>query len=152
MTNYDELTRMLDALIRTEGSAKSKWMNVLAIMMETIPDLSWVGFYLARNGRLELDAFQGRPACMTIAFDAGVCGAAFSQKKTLIVPDVHAFPGHIACDDRTMSEMVIPLWQDGRVIGVLDLDSLKLDRFDEALAGELERVMGKLMEKIGGLA
>ena len=152
MTNYDELTRMLDALIETEGSAKSKWKNVPAIMMETIPDLSWVGFYLARNGRLELDAFQGRPACMTIAFDAGVCGAAFSQKKTLIVPDVHAFPGHIACDDRTMSEMAIPLWQDGRVIGVLDLDSLKLDRFDEALAGELERVMGKLMEKIGRLA
>lgn len=152
MTNYDELTRMMDALIETEGSAKSKWMNVPAIMMETIPDLSWVGFYLARNGRLELDAFQGRPACMTIAFDAGVCGAAFSQKKTLIVPDVHAFPGHIACDDRTMSEMVIPLWRDGRVIGVLDLDSIKLDRFDEALAGELERVMEKLMEKIGGLA
>lgn len=152
MTNYDELTRMLDALIETEGSAKSKWMNVPAIMMETIPDLSWVGFYLARNGRLELDAFQGRPACMTIAFDAGVCGAAFSQKKTLIVPDVHAFPGHIACDDRTMSEMVIPLWRDGRVIGVLDLDSLKKGRFDEALAGELERVMEKLMEKIGGLA
>lgn len=152
MTNYDELTRMLDALIETEGSAKSKWMNVPAIMMETIPDLSWVGFYLARNGRLELDAFQGRPACMTIAFDAGVCGAAFSQEKTLIVPDVHAFPGHIACDDRTMSEMVIPLWRDGRVIGVLDLDSLKKGRFDEALAGELERVMEKLMEKIGGLA
>lgn len=152
MTNYDELTRMMDALIETEGSAKSKWMNVPAIMMETIPDLSWVGFYLARNERLELDAFQGRLACMTIAFEAGVCGAAFSQKKTLIVPDVHAFPGHIACDDRTMSEMVIPLWQDGRVIGVLDLDSLKLDRFDEALAGELERVMEKLMEKIGGLA
>ena len=152
MTNYDELTRMMDALIETEGSAKSKWMNVPAIMMETIPDLSWVGFYLARNGRLELDAFQGRPACMTIAFDAGICGAAFSQKKTLIVPDVHAFPGHIACDDRTMSEMVIPLWRDGRVIGVLDLDSIKLDRFDEALAGELERVMEKLMEKIGGLA
>lgn len=152
MTNYDEFTRMLDALARAEGSAKSKWMNVPAIMMETIPDLSWVGFYLARNGRLELDAFQGRPACMTIAFDAGVCGAAFSQEKTLIVPDVHAFPGHIACDDRTMSEMVIPLWRDGCVIGVLDLDSLKLDRFDEALAGELERVMEKLMEKIGGLA
>lgn len=152
MTNYDERTRMLDALIETEGSAKSKWMNVPAIMMETIPDLSWVGFYLARNGRLELDAFQGRPACMTIAFDAGVCGAAFSQKKTLIVPDVHAFPGHIACDDRTMSEMVIPLWRDGRVIGVLDFDSLKKGRFDEALAGELERVMEKLMEKIGGLA
>lgn len=152
MTNYDKLIRMTDALTRAEGSVKSKWMNVPAIMMETIPDLSWVGFYLARNGRLELDAFQGRPACMTIAFDAGVCGAAFSQKKTLIVPDVHAFPGHIACDDRTMSEMVIPLWRDGRVIGVLDLDSLKLDRFDEALAGELERVMEKLMEKIGGLA
>lgn len=152
MTNYDKLIRMTDALIETEGSVKSKWMNVPAIMMETIPDLSWVGFYLARNGRLELDAFQGRPACMTIAFEAGVCGAAFSQKKTLIVPDVHAFPGHIACDDRTMSEMVIPLWRDGRVIGVVDLDSLKLDRFDEALAGELERVMGKLMEKIGGLA
>lgn len=152
MTNYDELTRMLDALARAEGSAKSKWMNVPAIMMETIPDLSWVGFYLARNGRLELDAFQGRPACMMIAFDAGVCGAAFSQEKTLIVPDVHAFPGHIACDDRTMSEMVIPLWRDGCVIGVLDIDSLKKGRFDEALAGELERTMGKLMEKIGGLA
>lgn len=152
MTNYDEFTRMLDALARAEGSAKSKWMNVPAIMMETIPDLSWVGFYLARNGRLELDAFQGRPACMTIAFDAGVCGAVFSQKKTLIVPNVHAFPGHIACDDRTMSEMVIPLCRDGCVIGVLDLDSLKLDRFDERLAKELERVMEKLMEKIGGLA
>lgn len=151
MTNYDELTRMTDALIRTEGSAKSKWMNVPAIMMETILDLSWVGFYLARNNRLELDAFQGRPACMTIAFDAGVCGAAFSQEKTLIVPDVHAFPGHIACDDRTMSEMVIPLKRDGRVIGVLDLDSLEKGRFDEALADELERVMMKLMEKIGGL-
>lgn len=152
MTNYDKLIRMTDALIETEGSVKSKWMNVPAIMMETIPDLSWAGFYLARNGRLELDAFQGRPACMTIRYDAGVCGAAFSQKKTLIVPDVHAFPGHIACDDRTMSEMVIPLWRDGRVIGVLDLDSIEKGRFDEALAGELERVMGKLMEKIGGLA
>lgn len=151
MTDYDELTRMTDALIRTEGSAKSKWMNVLAIIMETIPDLSWVGFYLARNDRLELDAFQGRPACMTIAFDAGVCGAAFSQEKTLIVPDVHAFPGHIACDERTMSEMVIPLKRDGCVIGVLDLDSLKLDRFDEGLAAKLERVMEKLMETIGGI-
>lgn len=151
MTDYDELTRMTDALIRTEGSAKSKWMNVLAIIMETIPDLSWVGFYLARNDRLELDAFQGRPACMTIAFDAGVCGAAFSQEKTLIVPDVHAFSGHIACDERTMSEMVIPLKRDGCVIGVVDLDSLKLDRFDERLAAKLERVMAKLMETIGGI-
>lgn len=152
MTNYDELTRMTDALIATEGSERSKWMNVPAIMMETIPDLSWVGFYLLRNGRLELDAFQGRPACMTIALDAGVCGAAFSQEKTLIVPDVHAFPGHIACDDRTKSEMVIPLRENGRVIGVLDLDSLKKNRFDEMLATKHERVMEKLMETIGGIA
>lgn len=148
----DELTRMIDALLTTEGSARSKWINVPAILKSTIPDISWVGFYIARNGRLELDAFQGRPACMTIAYDKGICGAAFSSEKTVIVPNVHDFAGHIACDDRTKSEMVIPIKLDEKIIAVLDLDSLMENRFDEVLAQELECLMDKLLKTIGGIA
>ncbi|MDL2318368.1 GAF domain-containing protein [Eubacteriales bacterium OttesenSCG-928-A19] len=105
--------------------------NASALLWQTLPDLNWVGFYLLDQGALWLGPFQGKPACTRIALGAGVCGAAFSRDETILVPDVHAFPGHIACDGASASEIVVPLHRDGRAIGVLDVDSPHRDRFTE---------------------
>jgi len=105
--------------------------NFSAYVFHTLPGLNWCGFYLDDGKKLVLGPFQGKPACVEIAYTRGVCGAAFTQQKTLIVPDVHEFPGHIACDSASRSEMVVPLLIDGKCLGVFDLDSPELGRFGE---------------------
>ncbi len=129
------------ALIDGERDAIANAANLAALIFQTLPDLNWAGFYFARNGELVLGPFQGKPACVRIAFGAGVCGAAYAQAQTIVVPDVHAFPGHIACDSASNSEIVVPLrLPDGNVLGVLDVDSPKHDRFDAGDRALLEAI------------
>lgn len=112
-----------------------------ALLFQLLPDLNWAGFYFMRGGELVLGPFQGKPACVRIAVGRGVCGAAVAQKASVVVADVHAFPGHIACDGASRSELVVPLLKDGRVLGVLDLDSPYPSRFDENDRDGCERLV-----------
>jgi GAF domain-containing protein len=115
----------------------------------TLPDLNWAGFYLMKDGELVLGPFQGKPACVRIALGKGVCGTAAAQRETIVVPDVHAFPGHIACDAASRSEIVIPLiTRDGQLLGVLDLDSPELARFDDADRRGLEQLAAVLTRSV----
>jgi GAF domain-containing protein len=122
-----------------------------SLLYWSLPDLNWVGFYLLdeASGDLLVGPFQGKPACVRIPLDKGVCGAAAAQHRTLVVQDVHAFPGHIACDSASNSEVVVPIvLADGRLLGVLDLDSPILNRFDERDARGLERLVAVLVAAI----
>ena|GEM_PF-208753 len=121
--------------------------NVSALLYETMPDLNWAGFYLLRDGRLVLGPFHGRPACIHIQMGKGVCGTAAAEDRTVIVPDVHRFPGHIACDSASMSEIVIPIHAGGAVVAVLDVDSPVADRFGKEERLSLEAVVRVLEEK-----
>ena len=118
--------------------------NVSAILMEMLPDLNWAGFYLMKDGQLVLGPFQGKVACIHIAVGKGVCGTAVAEDKTQLVEDVHAFPGHIACDGASNSEIVVPIHHDGEIIGVLDIDSPKLSRFTEEDRDGLELIVSTL--------
>jgi GAF domain-containing protein len=122
-------------LIEAETILTEKWYsnlsNMSALLMNRLPDLNWAGFYLAEGKNLFLGPFQGQPACLYIPFGKGVCGTAASKRETLLVPDVHLFEGHIACDARSQSEVVVPLILNERVLGVMDLDSPTKNRFDE---------------------
>jgi L-methionine (R)-S-oxide reductase len=129
---YDDLGRQLAALLAGEPDLIANAANMAALLYHGLPDLNWAGFYFAREGELVLGPFQGKPACVRIGWGKGVCGAAASESRPIIVPDVHEFPGHIACDAASRSELVVPLLAGGRVVGVLDLDSPSLARFDEA--------------------
>lgn len=128
---YAELALQLRGLFEGERDAIANAANMAALIGWALPDLNWSGFYINRGGELVLGPFVGRPACVRIAFGNGVCGTAAATQATQLVPDVHAFPGHIACDAASQSELVVPLVRDGTVIGVLDLDSPKLGRFDD---------------------
>jgi GAF domain-containing protein len=119
--------------------------NAAALVFERLPDLNWAGFYFLRGGGLVVGPFQGRVACVRIPLGQGVCGTAASSRATLIVPDVHRFAGHIACDSASNSEIVVPLVDGGRLIGVLDLDSPRFDRFTPADARLLEALAGKIV-------
>ena len=127
---YDELTAQLDALMEGESEEMSVLANVSAALAERFPWF-WTGFYLEREGELRLGPFQGTVACMHIAHGRGVCGTAFERRQSIVVPDVEQFPGHIACDPASRSEIVIPLQAQGRIIGVLDIDSPSYSRFTE---------------------
>jgi L-methionine (R)-S-oxide reductase len=129
---YRELARELGALLDGEPDAIANAANAAAAIFHAVPDLNWAGFYFLRDGELVLGPFQGRPACVRIALGQGVCGTAAEQRRSILVPDVEAFPGHIACDTASRSELVVPLLRDGTLLGVLDLDSPVLARFDEA--------------------
>jgi|tagenome__1003787_1003787.scaffolds.fasta_scaffold20689810_2 GAF domain-containing protein len=129
---YDRLRRDLAALFAGERDPIANAANMAALLYHALPDLNWAGFYILRGSDLVLGPFQGKPACVRIPPGRGVCGAAVARGETLVVPDVHAFPGHIACDAASRSELVAPLWREGRIIGVLDLDSPRPNRFDEA--------------------
>ena len=123
--------------------------NVSALLRETLPEINWVGFYLSDGqGRLVLGQFQGRPACTVIPFGRGVCGTAAASGKPQLVPDVHLFPGHIACDAASASELVIPLIRDGSVLGVLDIDSPVTDRFSDDDLTQLKLLTDALTESI----
>jgi L-methionine (R)-S-oxide reductase len=128
---YDELTQQLDGLLSGERDAIANAANTAALLFTTLPDLNWAGFYFLKSpDELVLGPFQGKPACVRIAVGRGVCGTAVAQRRTMLVEDVHAFADHIACDAASRSELVVPLVRDGRVFGVIDLDSPSLARFD----------------------
>jgi len=128
---YADLGRQLAALIGDERDAIANAANTSALIFQMMPDLNWAGFYFLRAGNvLVLGPFQGKPACIRIPVGRGVCGAAAERRHSVLVEDVHAFPGHIACDAASRSELVVPLMRDGRVLGVLDLDSPLPARFD----------------------
>ena len=142
---YQELNQQLAGLFTGERDALANSANMAAALFGMLPDLNWAGFYFLRGGELVLGPFQGKVACVRIALSRGVCGAAASRRETILVPDVEAFPGHIACDHASRSEIVIPLLVDGRVLGVLDLDSPNLARFDQVDATGLEAAVALLL-------
>src|SRR5580704_14116425 len=127
---YRDLAEELDALLTGETDATANAANAPAAIYHSLPRLNWAGFYFLRDETLVLGPFQGRPACIRIALGAGVCGTAARDRRSILVPDVAAFPGHIACDTASRSELVVPLLIEGGVMGVLDLDSPDLGRFD----------------------
>lgn len=143
MTNEELLCTQALELIREEPWYVPAFSNLSALIMASLPDLNWAGFYLLRNGRLTVGPFQGKPACIHIPLGKGVCGTCAAKDETQVVPDVHLFPGHIACDGASRSEIVLPLHENGKVKAVLDLDSPLPDRFgrDEALLRSLARVI-----------
>jgi L-methionine (R)-S-oxide reductase len=128
---YRDLASALEGLVAGEPDAVANMANVSALIFETLPDVNWVGFYRNVSGELVLGPFQGRAACIRIPFGVGVCGAAAQSRQVQRVEDVHAFPGHIACDAASRSEIVVPLIRDGELLGVLDIDSPNVARFDE---------------------
>ena len=145
---YDGLRREVVALLEGEPDWLANLANVAAAVYDRIDGLNWAGFYLLRGGELVLGPFQGRPACVRIAVGAGVCGAAVAQRASQVVADVHAFPGHIACDPRSRSELVVPISVAGRVLGVLDLDSDRPARFDERDRAGVEALVAALVPLI----
>jgi L-methionine (R)-S-oxide reductase len=137
---YERLATQLRGLLAGETDPIANAANTAALIFDAVPEVSWAGFYFMRAGELVVGPFQGKPACVRIALGRGVCGTAAARGETILVPDVNAFPGHIACDTASQSEVVVPLIAAGRVAGVLDLDSARLARFDEADARGLERL------------
>lgn len=141
MVDYESLAAQAQALIEGVPHRTANLANLSALIYETLPDLNWAGFYFLENGVLVLGPFQGRPACIEIPVEKGVCGAAVRENRSQLVGDVHAFIGHIACDSASRSELVVPIRKDGVPVGVLDLDSPSLSRFTEADRDGLERVV-----------
>lgn len=132
LQGYSLLCAQLESLLADERDFVANAAQFSAFLYHQVDDLNWAGFYLNRNEELVLGPFQGQVACVRIPFGRGVCGAAAASRQTQRVEDVHAFPGHIACDSASNSELVVPLVKDGKLVGVLDLDSPKLARFSEA--------------------
>ena len=146
LDGYNLLAAQVQALFADERDFIANAAQFSAFLYNQVDDLNWAGFYLNRNEELVLGPFQGQVACVRIPFSKGVCGAAAATRQTQRVEDVHAFPGHIACDSASNSELVIPLVKEGRLIGVLDLDSPKLGRFSEADQVGLERLAAFFLE------
>jgi L-methionine (R)-S-oxide reductase len=138
---YAGLNKQLAALLAGERDFIANAANTAALIWHSLPDLNWAGFYRLVDGVLVLGPFQGRPACVRIQLGKGVCGTAAARRESVLVPNVHQFPGHIDCDSASNSEIVVPLLKDGRLLGVLDLDSPKLGRFDAADQAGLERLL-----------
>ncbi|WP_219892660.1 GAF domain-containing protein [Aquisediminimonas profunda] len=145
---YRDLLAALDGLTASEPDPVANMANAAALIWEYLPALNWAGFYRLIDGELVLGPFQGKVACIRIALGKGVCGTAASTLKTQLVEDVHAFPGHIACDAASASELVVPILQNGRLIAVLDLDSPKPGRFDEQDANGCEAIAKLLSDRI----
>ena len=146
---YAALCASLDSLIADETDPVANLANAAALVWEALPDINWTGFYLLRGGELVLGPFQGRPACVRIALGKGVCGTAAFRRETIVVEDVNAFPGHIACDAASRSEIVVPLVSGGSLLGVLDVDAPRVGRFDEEDRRGLENVAGIVSRTIG---
>ena len=136
---YESLCETLSALISGVPHKTANLANASALLMQSLPDVSWAGFYMMENGILVLGPFQGKTACIEIPVGRGVCGTAVKENKTQLVPNVHEFPGHIACDSASNSEIVVPLRVDDQIIGVLDIDSTDFGRFSEEDKEGLER-------------
>jgi L-methionine (R)-S-oxide reductase len=145
---YRDLLSAADALTAGEPDGVANMANVAALLWEWLPDLNWAGFYRMVEGELVLGPFQGRAACIRIAVGSGVCGTAVAERATQLVPDVHAFPGHIACDAASRSELVVPVIRGGEVVAVIDLDSPSAARFDAEDAGGVERIAALLADRI----
>lgn len=145
---YRDLALALEGLVAGEPDAVANMANASALISETLPDVNWVGFYRNVGDELVLGPFQGRPACVRMTFDQGVCGAAARTHQVQRVEDVHAFPGHIACDSASNSEIVVPLIRDGELLGVLDIDSPKRARFTEEDEAGVVRLAEILMRAI----
>ena len=148
MVDYEVLARQLEALTEGVPYEVANLSNASALLLEVLPDINWVGFYKMIDGALILYPFQGKPACIRISLDRGVCGAAAREDRVVRVEDVHLFPGHIACDCASNSEIVVPLHRDGEVWGVLDIDSPLIGRFSEADQSGLERIARMIEDKI----
>lgn len=139
--HYASIAAQLRSLLEGERDFIANAANFSSLLYHSLPDLNWAGFYLQKDGELVLGAFQGQPACVRIALGKGVCGTAAEQRQTILVDNVHDFPGHIACDSASNSEIVVPLIKDGQLIGVLDLDSPSLARFDDEDARGLNELV-----------
>jgi L-methionine (R)-S-oxide reductase len=136
--DYRALAQELAGLLGAERDVIANAANTVALLYNALPEVNWVGFYFLKDGELVVGPFQGQPACVRIALGRGVCGTAAAERRTLVVADVHAFAGHIACDAASRSEIVIPLLTGGDLLGVLDLDSPRTQRFDAADTHGLE--------------
>ena len=145
---YAELIRSADALTSDEPDGVANMANVAALLWEFLPDVNWTGFYRVVDGALVLGPFQGKAACIRIPFGKGVCGTAAATGTTQLIDDVHAFPGHIACDANSASELVVPVMRDGNVIAVIDLDSPSLNRFDAEDAKGIELLASILAARV----
>lgn len=144
---YSELLPQIKSLIADEPDLIANLANVTSALKQAFPSFSWVGFYLMKGDELVLGPFQGKLACTRIKIGTGVCGTSALEKKTIIVPDVEKFPGHIYCDPDSKSEIVVPIIKDGKVLGVLDVDSYELNNFDEVDKFYLEKIVDLLVSK-----
>ncbi|HYL04265.1 MAG TPA: GAF domain-containing protein [Steroidobacteraceae bacterium] len=144
--DYARLARELAALLAGERDLIANAANTAALLFAALPEVNWAGFYFLKSGELVVGPFQGPPACVRIALGSGVCGTAAAGRRTIVVPDVREFPGHIACDAASRSEIVVPLISGERLLGVLDLDSPRTQRFDEADARGLEALARRFLE------
>ena len=145
---YGALSKSLESLLEGETDALANLANASGLLADALERINWCGFYLLRGDELVLGPFQGKPACVRIALGKGVCGTAAQRRETLVVPDVNAFPGHIACDAASRSEIVIPILQDGRLRGVLDVDSPETHRFDDEDRKGLEELVRILTPRV----
>jgi GAF domain-containing protein len=145
---YRELVKSADALTSGESDGVANMSNIAALLWEFLPDVNWTGFYRVVDGELVLGPFQGKAACIRIPFGRGVCGAAAQTGETQLVEDVHAFPGHIACDANSASELVVPVMRDGQVIAVVDLDSPSRGRFDDDDALGIQSLVAVIADRI----
>lgn len=143
---YHSLEEQARALFQGETDLIANAANLSALIYHSLPDVNWAGFYFLKGDELVLGPFQGQPACLRIAMGKGVCGTAAARRETTVVADVHQFPGHIACDSASNSEIVVPIIKEGSLIGVLDLDSPKFSRFDGEDVAGLERVAKMFVE------
>jgi len=143
--DYARLAQDLSGLLAGESDRIANAANTAALIFAALPDINWAGFYFLRGTELVLGPFQGKPACVRIGLGQGVCGAAAAQRRTLVVPDVQKFPGHITCDAASRAEIVVPLLEAGTLVGVLDIDSPVAARFDEADARGLETLASLLV-------
>lgn len=142
---YEDMGDFIGGLFYEERNAIANMSNLASLLYHIMPEVNWAGFYLYTDEQLILGPFQGKPACIRIALGKGVCGSAAADRITQLVSDVHAFPGHIACDGDTNSEIVVPMVKDGRLIGVLDIDSPIKERFDEEDQKALEAIVALLL-------
>ncbi|OUB74241.1 GAF domain-containing protein [Bacillus thuringiensis] len=143
---YETVIKQLDALLTGESNVVANLSNASALLNQFLDRVNWVGFYVTEGNQLVLGPFQGMPACVRIPFGRGVCGVAAETKTTQLVADVHQFPGHIACDSASNSEIVVPIVKEGAVIGVLDIDSPEKNRFDEVDQRYLEKFVQTLLK------
>ena len=145
---YKTVNKLLENMVSHEPDWLAQLANASALLGHQMDDINWVGFYLHKNGELILGPFQGKPACTHITIGDGVCGTTAEKKETILVADVHDFPGHIACDEASQSEIVVPIIRDGELLGVLDIDAPIKERFDEEDQRGLERFAEVLADKV----